>query len=343
MKRISRRRLLQAGGVALLAGALPQYALGQASAPAGRSYRIHMILGRGEGANEAGFRDHLARRGLEVEYTVHNTAGDSGRLPEIVRTVKEARPDLIYTWGTPQTLAVTGPWDQPVADTQIRDIPVLFTFVAAPVAARIVPQLERPGGNATGTIHIAPVNAQVNTILAFRPFTRIGVVYNPAESNSVAAVDELRAECVGRGLELIEASAPLTNNQPNPADIPDLIANCRYRGAEILYIGPDTFVASVNRALVAASALRLGLPTFSATELIVRADGALFALSSSAYGIGRLTGVKATQILLNGVSPGDIPVETLRRFSVVINMVTAHRLVSYPPLELLNFAEVVGV
>lgn len=345
MNRISRRRLIQVGGAAMIAGALPRGALAnEVGSIADRTYRIHMILGRGEGANEAGFRDHLMRRGLNVEYTVHNTAGDLARLPGILREVKEARPDLIYTWGTPQTLAVVGRWDHASPnEIYVRDIPVVFTFVAAPVVAGVVPQLDRPGGNVTGTIHIAPVNAQVNAILAFRPFTRIGVVYNPAEPNSVAAVDELRAECWQRGIELIEAPAPLRDNQPHSSDIPDLLADCHDRGAEILYIGPDTFLASVNRALVATTALELGLPTFSVTELIVRADGALFALSSSAYGIGRLTAVKAIQILVDGVLPGDIPVETLRRFSVVINMATAHRLTSYPPLDLLNLAEVVGI
>ena len=111
----------------------------------------------------------------------------------------------------------------------------------------------------------------------------------------------------------------------------------------MLYLGPDTFITTTHRHLVATAALAERLPSFSVTELIVRSDRALFALSSSPYGIGRLTGVKAVQILLEGKSPGEIEVETLRRFSVLINMATAKELSCYPPLSLLNFAEVVGV
>ena len=156
-------------------------------------------------------------------------------------------------------------------------------------------------------------------------------------------IEDLRGECARRDLELIEVPAPLTDGKPDPADIPHLIARCRELGGEMLYLGPDTFFTTTHRHQVAEVALAERLPSFSATELIVRSDRALFALSSSPYGIGRLTGVKAVQILLEGQSPGDIPVETLRRFSVLINMATAKELSCYPPLSLLNFAEVVGV
>lgn len=338
---LSRRQWLRwggAAGVTLLAGGLPAIA-----ATSERTFRIHMVLGRGEGANEAGFKDYLARRGLRAEYTIHHAGGDPERIAAVVEELQAVRPDLIYTWGTPQTRGVVGAWDDPEPDRFIRDIPVLFTYVAAPLDARIVPRLEQPGGNVTGTIHIAPITAQVNTILAYRAIKRLGVVFNPAERNSDLSVEGLRQEWGKRGLTLIEHPMPLTEGKPDPADIPAMLARCRDQGAEMLYIGPDTFIATTHRKLVADTALALRLPSFSVTELIVRSEQGMFSLSSSPYGIGRLTGVKAAQILLEAKAPGDIPVETLRRFSVVINMATAKALSFYPPLGLLNFAEVVGV
>ncbi len=338
---LSRRQWLQwggAAGVTLLSGGWPALA-----ADPERTYRIFMVLGRGEGANEAGFKDYLARRGVRADYRVHNAGGDPEQIAALVEEIKSDRPDLVYTWGTPQTRGVVGAWDDPEPGRYIRDIPVIFTYVAAPLDARIVPNLDRPGGNVSGTIHIAPVTAQVNTILAYRAIKRLGVVYNPAERNSVLMVEGLRKEWDRRNLKLLENPLPLTDNKPDPADIPDMIARCRDQGAEMLYIGPDTFIATTHRKVVAETALAMRLPSFSVTELIVRSEQGMFALSSSSYGIGRLTGVKAAQILLEGKSPGDIPVETLRRFSVVINMATAKALHFYPPLSLLNFAEVVGV
>lgn len=346
--RIRRRSLLRlaaAGGLALpglpLAGnSLVGSAL--AATVPDKTFRITMVLGRGESDNEFGFKDYLARRGLKVDYTIRNTGGDSAKLPGIVQEIKDTRPDLVYSWGTPQTRALVGPHDDPDPRKHVTDIPVVFTFVAAPVDAKIVPDLARSGRNVTGTIHIAPIAVQLNTIQAYRPIKRLGVVYNPQERNSVLTVEGLRAETALRGLELIEEPVPLNDRgEPIAAAVPDALGRVAKRGGEVLYIGPDTFIAFHNRTVVAAEALRLGLPTFSVTELIVRTDKAMLALASSAYGIGRFTAFKAAQILVDGVSPAEIPVETLKRFSVIINMATVRALEYYPPIGLLNFAEII--
>lgn len=224
----------------------------------------------------------------------------------------------------------------------IRDIPVVFTFVAAPLDAAIVPSLERPGGNVTGTIHIAPVNAQIATMLAWRPLRSLGVVFNPAERNSLLAVMALRPVCAARGIALVEEPLPLDPaGQPVADAIADCVGRVARRGGEMLYVGPDTFLAFMRRRDLTQAALANRLPTFSVTEFIVRSDNALTSLAPSSLAIGRLTGVKAAQILRGEARPADIPVETLKRFSIVINMSVARKLDFYPPMRLLDIAEVV--
>ncbi|QCG88383.1 ABC transporter substrate-binding protein [Azospirillum sp. TSH100] len=343
--RLRRRSLLGLAAAGGLGGLMPP-ALPLAAAVPGevsaRTFRITMVLGRGESDNEAGFKDYLARRGLKVDYTIRDTGGDPARLPGIVEEIRDTRPDLVYSFGTPQTRGIVGPFDDADPRRHITDIPVVFTFVAAPVDAKIVPDLDRPGRNVTGTIHIAPIAVQLNTIQAYRPIRRLGIVYNPQERNSILTIEGLRAESALRGLELVEEPVPLNGRgEPIAAAVPETLARVAARGAEVLYIGPDTFIAFHNRSVVATEALRLRLPTFSATELIVRTDKAMLALASSAYGIGRFTGFKAAQILIDGIDPADIPVETLKRFSVIINMATVRALEYYPPIGLLNFAEII--
>lgn len=342
MLRLDRRRFLDGVlGAATVAGTAAVLPSARAAIPA-RDFHIFMVLGRGESDNEFGFRDYLSRRGMRVHYTVRNTGGDSSLLPGILDEIRSERPDLIYTWGTPQTRGIVGPYDDPNPQRYIRDIPVVFTYVAAPLDARIVADLQRPGQNTTGTVHVAPVAVQLNTILAYRPVRRIGVVFNPRERNSVITVEALRAEANARGVVVVEEAVTMTDaGTPDVDSLPVLIANIARSGAEMLYIGPDTFVASLNRGLVAAEAMKNRLPTFSVTEPIVRMDGAMLALASSGYGIGRFTAFKASRILLDGIPPGDIPVETLKRFSVIINMAAVRALQYYPPIGLLNFAEVI--
>ena len=107
--------------------------------------------------------------------------------------------------------------------------------------ARIVRSLGHPGRNVTGTIHIAPLPAQLNTLLAYRRIERLGVIYNPAEQNSVLAVEELRSEANRRGLTLLNRPVPLDPaGSPIAAALPGLVREVKARGAEMLYMGPDT-------------------------------------------------------------------------------------------------------
>lgn len=333
MSRLSRRAFV-ASAAALACPAV---------AKAARRAHVFMVLGRGENDNETGFREELARRGIEASYTIRNTDGDPAALPAIIAEIRATRPDLVYSWGTPQTRALVGPHDAADPGAYIRDIPVVFTFVAAPLDAGIVSSLERPGGNVTGTIHIAPVNAQIATMLAWRPLRRLGVVFNPAERNSVLAVEALRPACAARGIALIKEPLPLdAAGRPAGETVPERVGSLAVRGAEMLYVGPDTFLGFTRRRDLAHAALAHRLPTFSVTEFIVRTEGALMSLAPSSLAIGKLTGAKAAQILNGEARPGDIPVETLKRFSVVINMKTARSLNLYPPMRLLDFAEILN-
>lgn len=64
-------------------------------------------------------------------------------------------------------------------------------------------------------------------------------------------------------------------------------------------------------------------------------------LVSPAVNVGRFAGLKAYDIL-NGAKPAAaIPVETLNRFSLLLRINTAKRLDLYPPMRLLNIAEIV--
>ncbi|MBK8115376.1 MAG: hypothetical protein IPK44_13020 [Candidatus Accumulibacter sp.] len=58
--------------------------------------------------------------------------------------------------------------------------------------------------------------------------------------------------------------------------------------------------------------------------------------------IGRFTARLALRILQDGARPVELPVELPRQFSYLINLRAAHRLGRYPPLPLLDIAEIVG-
>jgi putative ABC transport system substrate-binding protein len=92
----------------------------------------------------------------------------------------------------------------------------------------------------------------------------------------------------------------------------------------------------LNRAGIAA-----GIPCFTATELEIRESQAMIGLVSRYEAVGRLAANQAKRILVDGVSPSAVPIETLQRFSYIIRLPVALRLGLYPSLQLLDYAEVI--
>jgi putative ABC transport system substrate-binding protein len=298
-----------------------------------------MILYRGETDVEKGFRDHFAGRLMPVEYLVRDVAMDVARVREHVAEARAWQADLIYTWGTPVSLAVAGRIGAVDPAVHVADIPVVFTMVATPVACGLVPSLTSSGRNVTGTCHVVPVRQQLAAIRAYRPFRRVGIVYNPAEPNSVQTLRELRAAMRAEGMTLIERAVPLDDaRRPVPDSLPDLVAGLAERGANLLYIGPDSFLAT-HRTPLTDAALAAGLPCFSATEVMLREGKALFGLVADYGAVGRLTAHKAAQILLRRTDPAQIPIETLARFTYVVNMRVAGQLNLPPPRGVSAYAE----
>lgn len=316
------------------AGALPAAA---ADAP----FRIVMILWRGETEVEQGFRAYMADAGLKIDYDVRNLDRDLSRLPAVLEDVRANPPDLVYTWGTSITLGTAGRHDDPEG-SRVGAVPVVFALVSNPWKTGIMPpEPQRGRANVTGASHIAPLEAQIRAIRTYRPFKRLGVVYNPKEANSVTNVENLRRVGDQAGIQILEAPAPLDSaGEPLPDSIPALVAGLADKGAEILYIGPDNFVGAHHEALTAAGIER-GLPSFTGTELEIRRGNAMFGLVSRYDMVGRLAASKAAAILRDGTPAAAMPAETLQRFSYLIRLPVARSLELYPPLLLLEYAEII--
>lgn len=303
--------------------------------------RIMMITWRGETPVEQGFRAQLRDDGIDAQLIVRDAGQDVRRVAEFAAEAKALRPDLIYVWGTPATVALVGKQGETNPARHVTDIPVVFTMVSSPLAVRLVDASLLSGRNITGASHVVPLADQLKAMRTYRRFGRLAVIYNPVEANSLINVAELRDAARQGGFNLIEEPVPLVDGKPDPAELGGLLARLAAKDAQFLYLGPDSFIGA-NSGAITDMALELKLPTFSATEPPLRKASALFGLVSRYDNLGRLTAHKAAQILRDKKRPGDIPVETLKRFSLVIRMDIARRLNFYPPISMLDYAELVG-
>jgi putative ABC transport system substrate-binding protein len=314
-----------------------------APATAADGNTILMVTWRGCEDACQGFQDYVAEQGVDVEVVLRDAGRDATTLPAFVEEARTSEVDLVVTWGTSVTLGMVGTIEDTDRAEHLTEIPVVFMIVADPVGAGIVESYERSGrANVTGTRNRVPEEVQIKALQAYRPFSQLGVIYNTNESNAVLKVAELQESAQAMGFELVAHAVPLgSDGLPAPESIPDAVAELKAAGVDWLYVSSSSFLVD-NRELLSSAALDQGLPLASAYEQMVTDAHGLIAVAARYYNVGRLAGEQAMAILVDGKSPGDLPIRGLDRFAYIINMDTARKLDLFPPMEVLQYAETVN-
>lgn len=315
---------------------------GLAAAAEPRPYHVMMLLYRGCEEACQGFQDYFRRQKVPVRFTLRDAEQDKRRIPGFVAEAKRLKPDLVLAWGTSVAQEAVGEWDKADPARHITDIPVVFMAVTDPVQSRLVPSLAGSGRNVAGTLYLLPAAEQLRAARSYLDFRKLGFLYNPAEANSKVSLEDVRAQADRFGFELVVETLPLdASGRPRPQDIPARVAALAAAGVDLLYFSPDSFINS-QRKLVTAEALARRLPVFAAAEAPVVFADALLGVVIRYDLMGRFTARQALRILQDGVAPGSLAVELPRQFSYLVNLRVARQLGRYPPLPLLDIAEIVG-
>lgn len=320
-------------------GATTAVAAGANSRP-----KIGIITFRGHTDVEKGFKSYLESQGLQPIYFEYDLGRDNEKLPSIVETLNKLKPDLVLTWGTSVTLGAVGThptFNAPNApqfkQSARLSCPVVFALVAAPVSSGIVPALQSNDRAITGVYHVAELESQLQAMSNYRPFKTLGMLYNPAENNSKVTHQLLEGELKKQGKSLnVELVKLDSYGKPTTDHLVDQVKRLKHAGSEWLYLPPDSFLGVHAKKTVVPAAHELGLPTFASTEQLMDA-GALIGLVCSYFEVGQFAAFKAKQII-DGVFAGEIPVETLKTFGLIINSQTAKALRLTPPLPIFGVA-----
>ncbi len=320
-------------------------AISTAAAPAARaeSFTIYMIVHRAGSGADDGFRDYLTANGVDATFILRDMENDRSRLPGYVEEIKALKPDLVYTQTTSVTRAVVGRLEEADPDKHVLDIPVVFSMVSFPVRSKLAPENPDPAGamlskrNFTGARHVVSNLVRLNAMRTYMPFEKLGMLYDRSSGAQRRSEASMRALVEEAGIEFVSDSPTEPDVDRDPAQIEPALRRLKEAGVEFLYIPPSNFFGA-HAELVTRVATEQGLPTFCGVETLIR-QHCMTGLVSPLYAVGQFAAYKAEQILTGGRQPGDIPIETLSRFSFVINMETAHRLRVYPPMEILRFAQ----
>lgn len=330
-------------GLLLLLQMMPGASAAPASAGATPLRVVILTLASQKYESIRGFRDYLmASAGRPVDFVSYTLDGDARRLPEMVQRLKAERPDLVFTQTTIMATGLLGTLTDRDAERHLTDIPVVFTFVSDPVGAELAASPAEgaqivSGRNYTGTIHVLGEDVLLRGILAYRPIKRLVALYDAKEESNVRRIDTLRAEVAkSPNLELETVGLPAERTALTPEMLTRTLESIAAKRPDILYTIPQTAL-NAHLKHYYSEAARLGLPTFCALETHMDA-GCMAGLMPPLYLLGQFTALKAMQILRGEVVPGVVPIETLPRFSYIINLPVVQDLKVYPTLQVMRFA-----
>lgn len=248
-----------------------------------------------------GFREFLARQGVQSSYEVITMGEDEEHAAAAVQRLKSIQPQLVLTVGafaTERTLNV---------------------FSEVPVVACLVLRTGdlKQHRNATGVGLEFPIRTQFDWIHRILPQARtVGVLYNPGENQEkIEAAAEI-ARSMGMRLEAEKVSAP--------TDVPGALNNISRR-ADVIWGTPDSITLTpVIAKNVLLFSFRQNIPFIGPSATWVKA-GALYSLDWDYNDLGAQCGELAWKIL-NGTRPADLPVAAPRRVQYSVNLSTARQM-----------------
>ena len=270
-----------------------------------------------------GVEEELKAQGVDFDWSYESAQGNPGTAAQIARKFVGDAPDVIVAISTPSAQAI-------VAAT--KDIPVVFTAVTDPVGAKLIADPEKPGGNVTGMTDLSPIGRHLELIARITPNAkRIGVISNPGEANSVTLVDLLKGHAPARGMTIVEAAAPRSN---------DVLAAARSLVGKVdaIYVPTDNTVVSALEGVI-KTGIENKIPVYAGdTDSVPR--GAIAALGFNYYDVGRQTGAIVARVL-KGEKPGDIAVEGVQKTELAVNPKSAQAMGVTIPAEVVAEAKTV--
>lgn len=249
---------------------------------------------------EQGFVD-----GENIVIDYQNAQADQSNLNSIASKFVGEDVDVIVAIATPAAQSMAA---------ATSEIPIIFSAVTDPVAAKLVNDLEHPTGNVTGTSDAIPVDQVFELCNELTPDVQtFGFLYTASEVNSQAVVEEAKVLTREYGFAYEESTITATNELQQAAEI---LAS----KVDAIYVPIDNVIASAMPVL-AEVGRDMKVPVYVGADSMV-ADGGYATIGINYEDLGAKTGEMVAEVL-NGKKTEELPVQVLDNFYKVINKTTA--------------------
>ncbi len=260
-----------------------------------------------------GVKDVLAENGYEagknLDWEFQSAQGDVGIAGQIAKKFVGENPDVIVAIATPSA--------QAAVSAARGHIPVIFSAVTDPVAAKLVKSWEKTGSAVTGVSDMLPLDKHLQLILDAVPGAKnIGMPYNPGETNGVVLMEGFKKAAAAKGINVVTASAP------SSGDV--LMATRSLVGkVDAIYVSTDNTIVSAFESVVKVG-IDAKIPVFAGDTGSVE-RGAAAALGFNYYDIGRQTGQMVLDVL-KGKDASTIAVQGVEKTNLHVNLKTAEQM-----------------
>jgi putative ABC transport system substrate-binding protein len=319
--------------ITLLGGAAAAWPLAGRAEQALKVARIgYLSPAVGRNANQDAFEGTLQQlgwvKGHNIAIESRHSRGRQDTVAPLVAEIVGLGVDVIVAWGPPLSLAVKR------ATTQI---PLVFILTFDPVDIGLVSNLARPGGNVTGITSLASLEIFAKRLQLLKEvvpsLSRVAVLVSTEQTRSERAKEALQAAAKALNVELADIEVRV------PADLEDAISKGRQHGAQAVYAWPSGFTFSFARQ-ISDTATANRLPSVHSFREGALAGG-LLAYAADIKEEAR-RGAAYVDKILRGAAPGDLPVEQMSKYELLINLKTATALgLTVPPTLLATADEVI--
>lgn len=245
---------------------------------------------------------------LYEDYT-HNGQADGTVLNQIATDLIADEVDMIIPIATPAAVIMQNA-------TEDNQIPVVFSAVSDPVGAGLVASNEEPGANITGTSDAIDTEGIMKMITTLNEETdKIGLLYDKSQSSSLQSIANAKAYCDTNGIAYIEKTGTTTAELQAAADA--LVAEA----VDAIFTPQDNTVMTAELAIF-EKFTEAGIPHYTGADSFAL-NGAFCGYGVNYYNLGVATADMAVDILVNGVEPAMMPVQTLTDGIVTVNTQTA--------------------
>lgn len=254
-----------------------------------------------------GFVEVLEKNGFKdkdnITLNIQNPEGNTSTMQSMSRNMV-GTADLIFAIATPAALAV-----KTSLEDYSKSTPLLFSAVTDPIESNLVTSFT-DHGNVTGTSDAGPT---ADNIALFKEFniTKIGILWNTAESNSQIQKDETVEACNDLGIELVDGG--ITSATQISSKLSSFIA----QGVKGIFIPTDNMVAGAI-SNIKEEAIENKLVVVCADSSVTQNGGSL-GYSVDYKILGETTAKMALKILKNEAKVEDIPVSYSESFPLEIN------------------------